>query len=60
MTKRYSVELRRHTEDGDYSEDHYMFETKQECIDFANHYKKYVYAVQDYEDRDYDPIDISF
>ena len=60
MTKRYSVELRRHTEDGDYSEDHYMFETKQECIDFANHYKKYVYAVQDYEDRDYDPIDMNF
>ena len=60
MTKRYSVELRRHTEDGDYSEDHYMFETKQECIDFANHYKKYVYAVQDYEDRDYDPVDINF
>ena len=49
MTKRYSVELRRHTEDGDYSEDHYMFETKQECIEFANHYKKYVYSVQDYE-----------
>ena len=60
MTKRYSVELRRHTEDGDYSEDHYMFETKQECIDFANHYKKYVYSVQCYEDRDYDPVDISF
>ena len=60
MTKRYSVELRRHTEDGDYSEDHYMFETKQECIEFANHYKKYVYSVQDYEDRDYDPIDMNF
>ena len=60
MTKRYSVELRRHTEDGDYSEDHYMFETKQECIDFANHYKKYVYAVQDYEDRDYNPVDINW
>jgi len=60
MTKRYSVELRRHTEDGDYSEDHYMFETKQECIEFANHYKKYVYAVQDYEDRDYDPVDLSW
>ena len=57
---RYSVELRRHTCDGDYSEDHFMFETKQECIDFAIHNRKYVYSVQDYEDRDYDPVDISF
>jgi hypothetical protein len=57
---RYSVELRKHTYDGDYLEDHFMFETKEECLDFARKNRRYVYAVQDYEDRDYDPVDISF
>jgi len=60
MAKKYSVELRKHTEDGDYSEDHYMFDTEQEAQGFANHYRKYVYAVQCYEDRDYNPIDMNW
>ena len=51
---RYSVELRRYTEDGDdYIEDHYDFETKEECIKFAIRNANQVHSVLDYEDRDH-------
>jgi hypothetical protein len=53
---RYSVELRRYTEDGDdYIEDHYDFETKEECIKFATRNANQVHSVLDYEDRDHNP-----
>ena len=57
---RYSVELRRRTEQGDYIENHYTFDTKEECIRFAIINANHVHSVLDYEDRDYNPIDLSF
>ena len=58
---RYSVELRTHSEDGDdYSEDHYDFDTREDAIQFASKYRGEVYSVLDYEDRDYDPTDITW
>lgn len=56
---RYSVELRHHDEYGDYTENHYDFETRQEAMEFAYKYAGDVHSVLDYEDRDYDPIDIT-
>lgn len=56
---RYMVELRSYSEDGDYSEDHYAFETREECIKFAAKNKSQVYSVHDYQDRDYDPVNIT-
>jgi hypothetical protein len=51
--KRYNVELRPHTDDGDYHEEDYEFDDLQEAIDF--------YALTDYgsEGKNYDPRDIS-
>ena len=58
---RYSVELRKYTEDGeDYIEDHYEFSTKTECIKFAIKNANYVYSVLDYEDRNYDPVELKY
>ncbi len=54
---RYSVELREHTEDGDYIENHYDFETRTEAMECAYKYAGDVHSVLDYEDRDYDPMD---
>jgi len=56
---RYHVELRRHTEE-DYSEEHYEFHTMEECITFARNNRILVHSVHDYEDRDYDPIDLRY
>jgi len=56
---RYSVELRQHDEYGDYTENHYEFETRQEAMEFARKNAGDVHSVLDYEDRDYDPIDIT-
>jgi hypothetical protein len=42
---RYHVELRRHDEEGDYTEDQNSFD---------------VHSVHDYEDRDYDPINLKY
>jgi len=58
---RYSVELRSYTECGDdYIEEHYSFDTRTEAIMFARVNRSKVYSVQDYQDRDYDPVDISW
>lgn len=56
---RYSVELREHTEDGDYIENHYDFETRTEAMEFARKNAGDVHSVLDYEGRDYNPIDIT-
>jgi hypothetical protein len=57
---RYMVELRSYSEDGDdYSEDHYAFETREECIKFASKNRSEVHSVHDYQDRDHDPINIT-
>ena len=57
---RYSVELRKYSEDGDdYSEDHYEFETRSEAITFASENRGQVHSVLDYEDRDYNPKHIN-
>ena len=57
---RYMVELRSYSEDGDYySEDHYAFETREECIRFAKQNRGQVHSVNDYQDRDYDPVNIT-
>jgi len=55
----YSVELRRYTEDGDYIEDHYEFETKESALDFGKLNRRNLYSILDYQGRDYDPIDIT-
>ena len=57
---RYHVELRRHDEEGDYSEDHYAFHTREECVTFAKKNSFNVHSVHDYEDRDYDPINLRY
>jgi len=56
---RYSVELRSHDDEGDYTEDHYDFETRAEAIRFARDNYQDLHSVLDYQDRDYDPIDIT-
>ncbi len=58
---RYSVELRQHTEDGDYTEDHYEFETERQAISFARTNMRDLHSILDYgvEDKDYDPKDIT-
>ncbi len=56
---RYSVELRSHDDEGDYTEDHYDFETRAEAMRFARDNYEHLYSVLDYEDRDYDPVDIT-
>ena len=56
---RYSVELRPHDEEGDYYEAHYDFETKAEAMKFASDNYEILYSVLDYEDLDYDPVDIT-
>lgn len=57
---RYMVELRSYSEDGDdYSEDHYDFETREECIKFAKQNRSQVHSVHDYQDRDCDPVNIT-
>ena len=57
---RYHVELRKYTEDGDYIEDHFAFETKSEALTFAKTNKTAVYSIHDYEDRDYDPVNLRY
>jgi hypothetical protein len=56
---RYSVELRPHDDEGAYIEEHFDFETKAEAMKFAADNYEHLYSVLDYEDRDYDPIDIT-
>jgi hypothetical protein len=59
---RYSVELRRYSEDGDdYSEAHYEFETRAEAITFASKNFKTYHSVLDYgsEGKTYDPKNIN-
>lgn len=56
---RYSVELRPHDDEGAYIEEHFDFETKAEAMKFAADNYENLYSVLDYEDRDYDPIDIT-
>ena len=61
LNMRYSVELRKYTEDGeDYIEDHYEFSTKTECIKFAIKNANNVYSVLDYQDRDYNPVELRY
>lgn len=58
---RYMVELRSYTEDGDdYNEDHYAFSTREECLDFARRNRSEVHSVHDYQDRDYNPINLKY
>jgi|TARA_R110000850_G_scaffold13072_2_gene42874 hypothetical protein len=55
---RYSVELRRYSDDGDdYSEDYYEFEERDEAIRFAKKNRNEVHSVLDYgsEGKTYDP-----
>jgi len=56
---RYSVELRSHDEDGNYTEEHFEFETRSEAFKFASENYWVVHSILDYEDRTYDPIDIT-
>lgn len=56
---RYSVELRPHDDEGAYIEEHFEFETRSEAMSFAMDHYRNLYSVLDYEDRDYDPIDIT-
>tara|TARA_R110002050_G_C8775651_1_gene500808 strand:- start:395 stop:577 length:183 start_codon:yes stop_codon:yes gene_type:complete len=59
--KRYSIELRVYSEDGDdYSEDYYDFDTREECRAFWKANRSQVHNVLDYQDRDHDPIHIHF
>jgi hypothetical protein len=53
------VELREYFDCGDYTEEHYDFDTKEKCLQFARENKADVYAIHDYEDRNYDPINLS-
>jgi len=57
--KRYMVELREYFDCGDYVEEHYDFDTIEKCLQFARENKADVYAIHDYEDRNYDPINLS-
>ena len=58
---RYAIELREYSEDGeDYSENHYEFETIEECKKFFRENSSKVHSVLDYEDRDYNPRNIFF
>ena len=59
--KRYNVELRPHTDDGDYHEEDYEFDALQEAISFAREKRRDFYALTDYgsEGKKYDPRDIS-
>tara|TARA_R110000744_G_scaffold210286_2_gene329381 strand:- start:2446 stop:2631 length:186 start_codon:yes stop_codon:yes gene_type:complete len=55
---RYSVELRRYSEDGeDYSEDYIEFKERDEAIRFAKKNRNEVHSVLDYgsEGKNYDP-----
>ena len=57
---RYSVELRKFTEDGDdYIEEHYEFETRDRAMEFARLNRRYLYSVLYYQDRTYNPKDIT-
>ena len=59
--KRYSIELRFYSEDGeDYSEDHYDFDTVDQCRAFCKQNRSQVHSVLDYEAKDCDPRYISF
>jgi len=61
----YSVELRHRTECGDYTEDHFDFDTKEDAIEFAKKEELdipgSVHSILDYQSvgRNYDPIDIT-
>ncbi len=55
----YSVELRRYTEDGDYIEDHYEFETRARAMEFGRLNRRHLYSILDYQGRDCNPIDIT-
>ena len=58
---RYSVELRTHSENGyDYSSYHYDFDNREDAIQFASKCRDEVHSVLDYEDRDYNPINITW
>jgi len=69
MTKEYNywVEVRQEIgwPEGNYTEEHYEFDTKKEALTFArqmdNQADTYVHNVYDYEtvQRNYDPIDIT-
>ena len=58
---RYNVELRPHTDDGDYHEEDYEFDDLKEAIAFARTNIIDFYALTDYgsEGKTYDPKDIS-
>ncbi len=56
---RYKVELRPHDDEGAYIEEFFEFTTKAEAMKFAYDNYDHLYSVLDYEDRDYDPIDIT-
>ena len=61
----YSVELRHWTECGDYTENHFDFDTKEEAIEFAKKEELdipgSVHSILDFQSvgRSYDPIDIT-
>jgi len=56
---RYSVELREHTESGDYTEEHYDFETERQALTFARINMRDLHSVLDYGEEEYDPKDIT-
>ncbi len=57
---RFIIELRVYDDHGDYQEDYYVFDRKEECIKFAKENRNEVYSVHDYEDRDYDPVNLNY
>ena len=58
---KYCIELREYTESGDYIENDYWFSGKQrkEAFQFAVDNKKNLHMFLDYQDRDYDPKDLT-
>ena len=61
----YTVELRHHIINGNYTEEHFDFDTKEDAIKFAKEEELdipgSVYSILDYQSvgRNYDPIDIT-
>jgi hypothetical protein len=61
IMKRYSIELRVYSEDGDsYSGGYYDFDTIEQCRAFCKQNRSQVHSVLDYEDRDGNPRYFSF
>ena len=61
-TKRYSIELRTYSDDGDdYSEDYYDFDTREDCRAFYKANRSQVHNVLDYGESGQDePRHINF